>query len=113
MGTLRRNPDLKYRQSPETIAQLITQQRSILQAASALVREGGRLIYATCSILPEENEQQIDYFLQQNPQFELLDCSQLLDAQKINLNTGKYLQMNTAQHHTDGFFAAILQRKAA
>lgn len=113
LGTLRRNPDLKYRQSPETIAQLITQQRSILQAASALVREGGRLIYATCSILPEENEQQIDYFLQQNPQFELLDCSQLLDAQKINLNTGKYLQMNTAQHHTDGFFAAILQRKAA
>ena len=104
---------MKYRQSHDSIAKLVEQQRSILQAASALVRDGGRLIYATCSVLPEENEQQVEYFLQHNPQFELLDCSEWLAAQKIALNTGKYLQMNTATHKTDGFFAAILQRKSA
>lgn len=111
LGTLRRNPDLKYRQSPETIAKLVQQQQSIFQAAAHLVANGGRLIYATCSVLPEENEQQVQRFLAHNPDFELLDCSELLAAQKINLNTGKYLQLNTATHHTDGFFAAVLQRK--
>ena len=112
LGTLRRNPDLKYRQSPETIAKLIQQQQNILQAASALVASGGRLVYATCSVLPEENQHQVEHFLTHNPEFELLDCSQLLAAQKIDLNTGKYLQLNTATHHTDGFFAAVLQRKS-
>ncbi|QMT30669.1 RsmB/NOP family class I SAM-dependent RNA methyltransferase [Alysiella filiformis] len=111
LGTLRRNPDLKYRQSPETIDNLLRQQQSILQAASALVREGGRLVYATCSVLPEENEMQIAEFLDKNPQFELLDCGEILAAQKVDLNTGKFLQMDTAQHNTDGFFAAVLQRK--
>lgn len=119
LGTLRRNPDLKYRQSPETIDNLLRQQQSILQAASALVREGGRLVYATCSVLPEENEMQIIEFLYNNPQFELLDCSEILAAQKIDLNgdayvrfaDGAWLQMDTAQHNTDGFFAAVLQRK--
>lgn len=113
LGTLRRNPDLKYRQSHDTVAKLLEQQRSILQAASELVRDGGRLVYATCSVLPAENQAQVEYFLQHNPQFELLDCSELLAAQKIDLNTGKYLQMDTAEHHTDGFFAAVLQKKAA
>lgn len=111
LGTLRRNPDLKYRQSTESVKQLLLQQQSILQAASALVREGGRLVYATCSVLPEENEQQVATFLQNNPDFELMNAGELLVAQKIALNTGKYLQLNTAEHHTDGFFAAVLQRK--
>ncbi len=111
LGTLRRNPDLKYRQSPETITKLVQQQQSILQAASALVRSGGRLVYATCSVLPAENQLQVEHFLQQNPDFELLNCAELLVAQKIQLDTGIYLQMDTATHHTDGFFAAVLQRK--
>lgn len=112
LGTLRRNPDLKYRQSPETIAKLLTQQQSILQAASALVTPNGRLVYATCSILPEENQHQIEQFLQHNPDFELLNASEILQAQKIDLNTGTHLQLDTAIHHTDGFFAAVLQKKA-
>ncbi|ULJ62049.1 RsmB/NOP family class I SAM-dependent RNA methyltransferase [Wielerella bovis] len=112
LGTLRRNPDLKYRQSPETIENLLQQQQSILQAASQLVGAGGRLVYATCSVLPEENEMQIANFLENNPQFELVDCSELLSAQKIDLNTGQFLILNTATHGTDGFFAAVLQRKA-
>ncbi|MCG7657644.1 RsmB/NOP family class I SAM-dependent RNA methyltransferase [Wielerella bovis] len=112
LGTLRRNPDLKYRQSPETIEKLLQQQQSILQAASQLVGAGGRLVYATCSVLPEENEMQIADFLENNPQFELVNCSELLSAQKIDLNTGQFLILNTATHGTDGFFAAVLQRKA-
>lgn len=112
LGTLRRNPDLKYRQSHDNIEKLLQQQRSILQAASLLVREGGRLIYATCSILPEENERQVSYFIEKNPQFECLDVSEILSAQKIALNTGKYLKLDTDQHGTDGFFAAVLQRKS-
>ena len=113
LGTLRRNPDLKYRQSPDTLASLQTQQQNILHAAAELVRAGGRLVYATCSILPEENENQAEHFLQTHPDFELLDCSELLAAQKISLNTGKYLRLDTATHHTDGFFAAVFQRKSA
>ena len=110
LGTLRRNPDLKYRQSPESIAQLVRQQRSILQAASALVVPGGRLVYATCSVLPEENERQVEEFLRGNPQFSLLNAGEILAAQKIPLDTGKYLQLDSATHQTDGFFAAVLQR---
>ncbi|KPN74245.1 RsmB/NOP family class I SAM-dependent RNA methyltransferase [Neisseria sp. 74A18] len=113
LGTLRRNPDLKYRQSPETVSKLLEQQHSILSAASALVKEQGRLVYATCSILPEENERQVERFLSEHPQFELLDCAALLESAKVNgLDTGKYLRLNTAEHHTDGFFAAVMQRKA-
>lgn len=112
LGTLRRNPDLKYRQSPETIEKLLTEQRSILQAAANLVREGGHLIYATCSILPAENEHQVAEFLDKHPEFTLLDCSQLLAAQKIAINTGTYLQLQTSIHGTDGFFAAVMQRTA-
>lgn len=112
LGTLRRNPDLKYRQSPETVSNLLEQQHSILNAAAALVKEQGRLVYATCSILPEENELQVERFLSEHPEFELLDCAELLRATKVNgLDTGKYLRMDTAEHHTDGFFAAVMQRK--
>ncbi|MDK4687906.1 RsmB/NOP family class I SAM-dependent RNA methyltransferase [Kingella negevensis] len=111
LGTLRRNPDLKYRQSPETLANLLKQQQSIFQAASQLVKSGGRLVYATCSILPEENEMQVAEFLKNNSDFELVNCAELLAAQKIDLDTGEFLRMNTAEHNTDGFFAAVLQRK--
>ncbi|STZ75866.1 RsmB/NOP family class I SAM-dependent RNA methyltransferase [Bergeriella denitrificans] len=111
LGTLRRNPDLKYRQSPDTIAKLLEQQHSILDAAAGLVKEQGRLVYATCSVLPEENEMQAERFLAEHPEFELMDCSSLLAGLKVDLNTGPYLSLNSAAHHTDGFFAAVFQRK--
>ncbi|MGF6148795.1 Ribosomal RNA small subunit methyltransferase B [Kingella potus] len=113
LGTLRRNPDLKYRQSPDTVAQLAVQQHSILAAASALVAAGGRLVYATCSILPQENERQAEQFLAEHPEFELLDCATLPEIRKTGLNTGPYLRLDTAEHRTDGFFAAIFQCKEA
>ncbi len=111
LGTLRRNPDLKYRQSPETVAKLLAQQHGILDAAAALVKEQGRLVYATCSILPEENERQVERFLAEHPEFEPVDCAALLAAAKVDLDTGVYLRLDTAAHQTDGFFAAVMQRK--
>ncbi len=111
LGTLRRNPDLKYRQSAETVANLLEQQHSILDAASKLVKPQGRLVYATCSVLPEENELQVEHFLSEHPEFELVNCAELLQSLKIDLDTGKYLRLNSGEHQTDGFFAAVLQRK--
>ena len=111
LGTLRRNPDLKYRQSAETVANLLAQQHSILDAASKLVKPQGRLVYATCSVLPEENELQVERFLSEHPEFELVNCAELLQGLKVDLDTGKYLRLNSGEHQTDGFFAAILQRK--
>jgi len=111
LGTLRRNPDLKYRQSPETVAKLWEQQHSILDAAAKLVKPQGRLVYATCSVLPEENETQVERFLEEHPEYELLDCAELLAGLKIDLNTGKYLRLDSAKHQTDGFFAAVMRRR--
>lgn len=111
LGTLRRNPDLKWRQSPESIEELKIKQRAILNAASKLLKPGGRIVYATCSLLPEENEEIVESFLANHTQFIALNCGELLAQQKIPLNTGNYLQLSPANHHTDGFFAAALELK--
>ena len=109
LGTLRRNPDLKLRQSPQSVQELTAKQARILASASHLVKPGGRLVYATCSILPEENEQIIETFLAQHPQFILKSAAEVLAAQHIALDTGEYLRLNPADHGTDGFFAAVLE----
>lgn len=110
LGTLRRNPDLKYRHSADSLAALCAQQYRILQAAAGLVRPNGRLLYATCSILAQENEAQIARFLAENPAWQMQDCNRLLAAHKISLDTGACLRLNTATHGCDGFFAAVLAR---
>lgn len=110
LGTLRRNPDLKYRQSPDTVAALHHQQLSILSSASRLVRDGGRLVYATCSLLPEENRQVVDAFLSTHPEYRLVPASEVLAEQKIPLETGDMLAIDPAQHNMDGFFAAVLAK---
>lgn len=110
LGTLRRNPDLKWRQSPQSIEELRVKQAAILSAAAGLLKPGGRLVYATCSLLPEENQAIISDFLAAHPQFTLLNCSELLAQQKIPLNTGEFLQLSPQFHQTDGFFAAALTR---
>lgn len=110
LGTLRRNPDLKYRQSQENIQRILIQQASIFQAASHLVRIGGRLVYATCSILNDENEKQVEAFLQNHPHFELLDVRNLIQSLGIEINQ-PMLKLNPITHQTDGFFAAALIRK--
>lgn len=111
LGTLRRNPDLKWRQSPESIDELQTKQIAILDAAASLLKPGGRLVYATCSLLPEENQQIVEQFLANHPQFSVLHCGELLAQQKIALpDIGTYLQLSPLHHNTDGFFAAVLER---
>ncbi len=109
-GTLRRNPDLKWRHGPGAIEELAQKQARILQAAARLVKRGGRLVYATCSILQEENEAIVDAFERSAPEFRPLSCARLLAAQKIPLDTGERLRLWPHVHGTDGFFAAAFER---
>jgi len=109
-GTLRRNPDLKWRHAPTAIAQLAAKQRGILEAAARLLKPGGRLIYATCSILREENEQIAEDFAARHAHFAPLSCNELLAAQRIPLDTGRHLNLAPHVHNTDGFFAAAFER---
>jgi 16S rRNA (cytosine967-C5)-methyltransferase len=111
LGTLRRNPDLKWRQTPQDVEELTVKQASILQSASRLVKPGGRLVYATCSLLREENEAIVEAFLAANPEFELAPANEILAQQQIQLDTGNYLKLLPQQHATDGFFAAAMTRK--
>ncbi|THF63224.1 RsmB/NOP family class I SAM-dependent RNA methyltransferase [Pseudothauera rhizosphaerae] len=112
LGTLRRNPDLKWRQSPESVAEMVAKQGSILAAAARLVRPGGRLVYATCSLLAEENDGVVDAFLAAHPEFREGDAQDVLAKQGITLATGRRLHLSPAEHDTDGFFAAVLERAA-
>src|SRR5260221_5419624 len=109
-GTLRRNPDLKWRHGPSAIDELAAKQARILQAAARLVKPGGRLVYATCSILQEENEAIVEGFQRGAPEFKFLSCAELLAAQKIPLDTGERLRLSAHVHGTDGFFAAAFER---
>ena len=109
-GTLRRNPDLKWRQHESDIAELSAKQRAILTAAAALLKPGGRLVYATCSFLRAENQDVVTAFLAAHPRFALLPANQVLAQQHIALDTGTYLQLTPQVHGTDGFFAAVLTR---
>jgi len=111
-GTLRRNPDLKWRHGPEAILQLARKQRGILEAAARLVKPGGRLVYATCSILREENEAIVDAFANTHPEFAPLSCGEILSAQRIALQTGFHLRLWPHLQATDGFFAAAFERRA-
>lgn len=114
LGTLRRNPDLKWRQHPDALTQLCAAQAAILRDAAACVRPGGRLVYGSCSILPEENERQVEVFLSEHPEFSLLDASQALAERNIPLSLdGPYLRLRPDVHGTDGFFAAVMQRAEA
>jgi 16S rRNA (cytosine967-C5)-methyltransferase len=113
LGTLRRNPDMKWRQSVETLGEMRAKQGSILASAARLVRPGGRLVYGTCSILEEENDEVIADFLQSHPDFILRPMSEVLAEQKIALDMGDYLKLLPHLHQTDGFFAAVLERRAA
>jgi 16S rRNA (cytosine967-C5)-methyltransferase len=112
LGTLRRNPDLKWRQTADAIAELAPKQASILASAARLVRPGGRLVYATCSFLTQENEAVVDGFLASHPEFALVPAGEALAEQRIALPMGDYFSLWPHLHATDGFFAAVLTRRA-
>ncbi len=114
LGTLRRNPDLKWRQHPESLEELKQLQARIVRQAARCVAPGGRLVYATCSVLPEENEAQVEAFLAENPEFTLLDAGNILADRCRNLTLhGPFLQLRPDRHGTDAFFAAVLERSAS
>ncbi|PLK48637.1 RsmB/NOP family class I SAM-dependent RNA methyltransferase [Uliginosibacterium sp. TH139] len=111
-GTLRRNPDLKWRQTEPGVIELTEKQASILTAASKLVKKGGRLVYATCSLLDVENDVVVDAFLAAHPEFKQISAAEVLAQQKVVLDTGERLRLNPLTHGTDGFFAAVFERVA-
>jgi 16S rRNA (cytosine967-C5)-methyltransferase len=112
LGTLRRNPDLKWRQTEAQLQALVQKQKDILAAASKLVKAGGRLVYATCSFLPQENTEVVEDFLLQHPQFRRLNGADELNKQHITLPglMTEDLQLWPHIHGTDGFYACILER---
>jgi 16S rRNA (cytosine967-C5)-methyltransferase len=113
LGTLRRNPDLKWRQSPKAVQELTEKQTSILASAARLVKSGGRLVYATCSVLPEENEAIAQAFSAAHPNFVPLSAADTLtelkvaNAASLCTTDGLYLRLWPHLHATDGFFAAV------
>jgi 16S rRNA (cytosine967-C5)-methyltransferase len=120
MGTLRRNPDLKWRQNEKAVEEMAVKQTAILQSAARLVKSGGRLVYATCSVLPQENEAIAQAFSVANPDFEPLQVADILTELKVEsaptLCAGGeagnlYLRLWPHRHMTDGFFAAVWQKK--
>ncbi len=112
LGTLRRNPDLKWRQSPQAVDELAAKQCAILASAATLLKPGGRLVYATCSVLAQENRNVIEVFLADHPSFQLVSSGQALDESHIALDCGDYLELCPQLHDTDAFFAAVMQRRA-
>jgi 16S rRNA (cytosine967-C5)-methyltransferase len=115
LGTLRRNPDLKWRQTPVSVAELNTKQASILGSASTLVKKGGRLVYATCSLLESENEAVVSAFLLAHPEFVQLSATEVLNRQQVEIDaserSGGSLFLLPHRHGTDGFFAAVMERQ--
>ena len=120
LGTLRRNPDLKWRQSPATVQEFALRQTAILQGAARLVKSGGRLVYATCSLLPQENEAIAEAFGAVHPDFVVQDAGALLTGLKVEGAAGlcaggesgaRHLRLWPHRHRTDAFFAAIWNRK--
>jgi 16S rRNA (cytosine967-C5)-methyltransferase len=112
LGTLRRNPDMKWRQTPEDVIELAGKQASLLAAAARLVKPGGRLVYATCSILDAENRGVAEGFLAGHSEFRLVPAVNVLEKERIDLNMGEYFEVWPHRHGTDGFFAAVFERSA-
>ncbi len=109
LGTLRRNPELKFRQHPESIVELNAIQLSILNSASKLLKIGGVMVYATCSILKEENQDIVNQFLRLNHDFIIVDASNTLNMPELKRDDG-CLVLSPHIHKTDGFFAVLLKK---
>ena len=120
LGTLRRNPDLKWRQDMQAVAEMAIKQSAILASAARLLKSGGRLVYATCSPLPQENEEVAKVFSEASTDFFALDPAQILTELKLNDAQSlcqrapdgvNYLRLWPHLHATDGFFAAVWEKR--
>lgn len=106
-GTWRRHPDAKWRLSPDQLAKRQIEQDSVLEDAATFVKAGGRMIYVTCSLLTEENEDRVAAFLERHPEFTVKPIA--LDG-VTHVTPEGYLRLTPHRAGTDGFFAAVLQR---
>ena len=106
LGTLARNPDLRWRLVPEDIGRHAARQAALIEALAGLVRPGGRLVYATCSLEPEENEGVVGPFLQAHPEFQ----AEAPPPWSAQFRAGDFLRVDPSAHRADGFFAACLRR---
>jgi 16S rRNA (cytosine967-C5)-methyltransferase len=111
-GTWRRNPDARLRLKQTDLSELVPKQAMILDTAQTLVRKGGRLVYATCSLLEEENEAQVTDFLRRHPDFAVVPLSRAWPLPQPLPNGGDFLSLTPARHQTDGFFTAVMERIA-
>ena len=107
-GTWRRDPDKRWRHLGPGLSELVPLQRKILESACRLVKPGGRLVYATCSLLPEENEDQINTFLGEHKDFKLVPVPDSLREFSV---TPSMLKLTPARNGTDGFFAALMTKQ--
>jgi 16S rRNA (cytosine967-C5)-methyltransferase len=110
-GTWRRNPDARWRPLGPGLDNLLPLQASILASAARLVKPGGRLVYATCSMLAEENEVQVGAFLAASPDFRVVPLREAAPRLTDSAHPD-FLALTPARHDTDGFFAAVMQREA-
>lgn len=112
-GTWRRNPDLRWNQYGPTIDEIKEMQEDIMIRVADKVKPGGRLVYATCSLFKEENEDQVDKFLKEHPEYEVLPLSEVWEEEwGQRPESDPYLRLSPRQSETDGFFAAVLERKS-
>ena len=112
LGTIRRNPGTKWTVTPETVAELHVKQLGILTHYARCVKVNGRLVYATCTTMKDENEGVVEKFLVDHPQFELLVPASILKRYQLEaLGQEKYFRLKPHVHNTDGFFAAVMRRK--
>jgi 16S rRNA (cytosine967-C5)-methyltransferase len=109
-GTWRRNPDMKWRQYGPDLSELKAIQAEILEKNVSLVKPGGRIVYATCSLLRQENEEQVEHFLEEHPEFTLMPFGQAYKGDQLPCESD-YMRLTPYRHNTDGFFAAVLQKK--
>lgn len=117
-GTWRRNPDMRWRQLGPAVDELTALQSRLLDSGARLVRPGGRLVYATCSLLPQENESQAESFLARSPEFRRARLAEIWEETIVARgggafpDPGPHLKLTPARNHTDGFFASIFERVA-
>ena len=110
LGTLRRNPEARWRLAPKTIDGFPAQQLSLMVTYAPLVAPGGRLIYATCTLLRRENEEVVERFLAERPDFVIMPLKEIWGKERaLRLGDGTYLKVYPHSHGTDGFFAAVLR----
>lgn len=110
-GTWRRNPDARLRFKEKDLQELVEKQGYILESAAKMVKKGGRLIYATCSILDQENQEQIHKFLEKNKNFSLVQPDTEAGLLPEEFMKQSSFQLTPAQYHTDGFFCAVMKKE--